>query len=208
MAAVDTKDPVVKAIVKSRKDGSKWAEIAEANSMTVGKAIFLHECATVEESDLIDPEASAATLQKAIVRMRDKHSMSWGQISARLGRGAIGEIKARSIYFGNGGEIDNVLRGGRRAGEKAAPVKEKAAKAPAKKAPAKKAAAKKTPANVSEMTADELVKAMVNKFVHTTDGDKLKAVMVAESNGMFEITDADGDEWGLEQGDIAKITAR
>jgi len=203
MAAVNIKDPLVKGIVKSRKDGLKWAEIAEANSMTVGKAIFLHECATVEESDLIDPEASAATLQKAIVRMRDKHSMSWGQISARLGRGAIGEIKARSIYFGNGGEIDNVLRGGRRAGEKAEPVKEKAAKAPAKKAPAKKA-----PANVSEMTADELVKAMVNKFVHTTDGDKLKAVMVAESNGMFEITDADGDEWGLEQGDIAKITAR
>lgn len=221
MAAPDIKTKQVKDIVKARKGGAKWSEIAEEAEVTVGRAIFLHECATVPEDDVVDPEATEATIRKAILRMRDKQDLSWGQISARLGRGAIGEGRVRTIYFDAGGETDNVKRGGRYANGKGRtdvrpdldedspkPKKAAAKKGAPKKAAAKKSAAKGQGKSIADMSAAELKKAMMNKFVHTTDGDKFKAVSVSESNGMFEITDAEGDEWGLEQGDIAKITAR
>lgn len=208
---------ITKAIVKARKSGAKWKEIADEVELTVGRTIFLHECATAPEDEQIDPEGKPAVVSKAIVTMRDKQSMSWGQISARMGRGAMGEGRVRTIYAEAEGTIENVKRGGRYPKDKTRadirPDLDDTSAKPAKgsKSAASKAASKKAPAKtggnkIADMSAKEFVAHAKGQFITTTDGDKLEVKSIKHSNGMFEIVDADGEDWGLEMSDIKKVT--
>lgn len=195
-------DNVASQIVKLRSSGKTWAEISETTGVAVGKAIFIHECETLDDDERF--KGTDAAITKKIISARDK-GMSWGQIAARAGWA---EGRCKKVYFEAGGETVNVHRGGRYpSGADRSEIRpdldEKAAAKPAKKA-TKKAAKKTAKSKAKAHTADSIK----GKFVTLSDGEKFKVVEVTESNGLFEATDADGEEWGFELDDIAKVTAR
>lgn len=191
---------LAKDIVKARKGGATWAQIAEDHGLTVGKAIFIHECETVPEDEKFKGTDAAVT--KRIVKARDD-GMSWGQIAARAGWS---EGRCKKAYFESGGEVVNVHRGGRYPegadrSEIRPDLEEKASAKPKGKA---KASAKKS----AKKSGKHTVKSITGKFVTTVEGDKIKVEKASLSNGYFEVTDPDGDEWGFEMDEIAKVTAR
>lgn len=199
-------------IVKARKAGDTWATIAEAMDLSVGKTIFIHECATVPDGERFT--GTDAAVAKKIVKARDS-GMSWGQIAARAGWP---EGRCKRLYFEDGGGNVNVHRGGRYPqGEDRGSIrpdldevgttktKPKGAKKAVKKAGAKKASAKKGGSKVADMTPAQFVKHAKGKTVTTTDGDKIKVSKISHSNGLFEVEDAEGDEWAFEISEVKLV---
>ena len=202
------------SIVKMRDQGKTWAEIADKHDMTVGKAIFAYDCATVPADERLT--GTDKQIASAVKKLRNS-GMAWGKIAARAGKT---EGWCRKVYFEAGGENVNVQRGGRypkgqgrkiirpdlfaKYGEietLGKPTKKTAAK----KAAPKKAAAKDKP---SDMTPDQFIKAAKGKRVHTVDGDSFKLVSATNDNGTIEALDAEGEEWGFELSEVDRLTAR
>lgn len=211
------------SIVRMRDEEERtWKEIAETLDVSIGKAIFTHMCATVPASEKL--KGSDAQITKGIVRLRDKENMGWGEISARAGWSP---GKCQKVYFEQGGETVNVGRGGRypngesretirpdlaeKLANKGSKSKAKASKATTKKAvkksAAKKAASKSGGKSVQDMSPAQFIKHAKGKFVHV-DGEKFKVADISESNGEFEVKDADGEEWGFTLEEVEKVTSR
>lgn len=99
-------------IVKRRDNGDKYAVIASDLGITVGKAIFLYECATVAPKDKI--KFTSETLGAKIDEARDE-GLSWGRISARTG---VPEGRVRSTWekhTGKSARGESIGKGGRKA---------------------------------------------------------------------------------------------
>jgi hypothetical protein len=100
-------DSQVEKIVKMRKDGKVWKDIADAVGGTVGQVILAYEKATVKPSEKIKDISG-----RDVVRLR-KEGVSWGRIAVR---GGITEVKVRSMFeetSGNSSLGERIGKGGR-----------------------------------------------------------------------------------------------
>jgi hypothetical protein len=130
-------------IVERRNEGEKYAPIAADLGITVGKAIFLYECATVEPKNKITFRTEE-DLGKKIVAARDK-GLSWGRIAAYSG---VPEGRVRKVWEETTGQSamgQSIGKGGRTPNG-VVKAKPKAKAKPAVKAAAKPAATKPAPA--------------------------------------------------------------
>ena len=130
-------------VVERRKSGEKYGPIAADLGITVGKAIFLYECATVAPKDKIR-FTDTDELGEKIVAARNA-GVSWGRISARTG---VPEGRVRSTWENATGKSamgESIGKGGRKANGVVAKPKAKAKAAPKAKAAAKPAAEKTAP---------------------------------------------------------------
>lgn len=101
-----------KQVVKLRDSGSKFEEIAETVGITPGRAIFLYDAATLEDSERITFK-NDEDLGKKLIKLRG--TLSWGKISARSG---VSEPKLKRLFEEAGGEANSRLgKGGRHAGD-------------------------------------------------------------------------------------------
>lgn len=104
-------------VLKMRAAGNKWEEIGEAVGITPGRAIFLHDVATVADEDKIkfrnDDE-----LSKKLLKLRP--ATSWGKIAARTG---VGEGKLKALYVAAGGDLSAHVHAGNASGAERAPRK-------------------------------------------------------------------------------------
>lgn len=124
-------------VLAKRNADLKYAEIASDLGITVGKAIFLYECANVAPKDKIKVDENVGA---KIVAVRAQ-GVSWGLIAARSG---LPEGKVKKIWSDTTNKPwlgETIGKGGRKANG-AAPVKAtKAVKAKPVKAAAKPAPA-------------------------------------------------------------------
>lgn len=113
----------------------KWNEIAEITGKAVGKCMLAYMSGRVPKKEIIK-NATAAD----IVRLRNKESLSWGEISVRV---QLPESTCRTLYTETTGDTTKGLRigkGGRHPGSAQAPSKKAAGKATAAKKAAPAAA--------------------------------------------------------------------
>lgn len=139
-----------KTIVARRNKGDKYGEIASDLNITVGKAIYLFECANQEPIAWTNEN----DLAKKIVAAR-KENQSWGIISARV---SLPEGKVRKIWSDTTGQDargQRIGKGGRTLNGAPKAAKPKVAAKP--KATPKVASAKAAPA------AEETAKAGVKR---------------------------------------------
>jgi hypothetical protein len=132
--ATATKDKktadVPSQVVKLKKAGSDFAEIAEQLDISVGKAKLFYLVGQTDPADRFEAK-NDADLAKRVVALRDKDKLSWGIISARSG---VPESRLRKIYEDTTGTPtlgNRIGKGGRfPSGETPPkPVKAKTAKA-------------------------------------------------------------------------------
>lgn len=100
-----------KQVVKLRDSGGKWEEIGETVGITPGRAIFLYDQATLDDSERISFK-NDEDLGKKLIKLRG--TLSWGKISARSG---VSEPKLKRLFVEAGGEENSRLgKGGRHPG--------------------------------------------------------------------------------------------
>lgn len=150
----------------------KWDEIGEITGVAVGKCMLAYMAARVPKKELIKNATDAD-----VVRLRDKMSLSWGEISVRC---QLPESTCRAMYTDGTGNTTKGLRigkGGRHPGDvEGIPRKKAAGKATVSKKAAAQAAS-------LEGVEDSEVAALITGYaikVSTGSGDpeaiKVKSV--------------------------------
>lgn len=173
-------------VVRLRKEGNKWPEVAEALGISQGKAQLLGAIADGEAAGVKKPTVAS------VVKDRDEGKMGWVEIASKYG---MTKAQTQKMYAESGKDpsASYVGRGGRYfshedaiAGQRAA---SKAAKTPSTKTPAVKRAAKPSadskPVFTEESTKDEIVAKLEGKTVTATTGvtRKVKAGSVKVGRG-------------------------
>lgn len=204
--ATATKDKktadVPSQVVKAKKAGSSFAEIADELDISVGKAKLFYLVGQVDPTDRIEAK-NDADLAKKVVAARDKDKLSWGVISARTG---VAESRLRKIYTdttGNDTLGNRIGKGGRFPSNEVrppAPAKAKTAaqtKADkAESAPAKVSAeAAKVP--IADMELPQLKTRLNGKTITVErEGGKMERITVSKvtrlKDGEMTLSDKDG----------------
>lgn len=202
---------VGKQIQKMRdKDGLPWFEIAQKVSLPQGKTIAAYEVASWPDNKVF--KGTEAATAKEIVRLRDKESLSWARIAARVN---ITEARCRTIYESTSGTPHRGNRIGK-GGRYPSDVEKPATKAPAKAAPktSTKKAAAKTPAKeaangrsttkkvaIHEMTKDQITARLTGKVIKFDHNGRVKTLKVgnvvnlSKKGGNLTVADAKGNEF-------------
>ena len=203
---------VGKKIQKMRdKDGLGWFEISQQVKLPQGKTIAAYEVAAWPENKVF--KGTDAAVAKEIVRLRDKESLSWARIAARVD---ITEARCRTIYEATSGTPhrgNRIGKGGRYPSDverpaTKAPAKPKATstkKAPAKSAPAKEGngAAKSTKKAVPihQMSQDQITARLTGKVIKFDHNGRVKTMKVgnvvnlSKKGGDLTVADAKGTEF-------------
>ena len=209
--------PVGKRIQKMRdKDGLGWFEISQQVKLPQGKTIAAYEVAAWPENKVF--KGTDAAVAKEIVRLRDKESLSWARIAARVD---ITEAKCRTIYEATSGTPHRGNRIGK-GGRYPSDVERPATKAPAKatKTTTKKAAAKSAPAKatgaakstkkavpIHQMSQDQITARLTGKVIKFDHNGRVKTMKVgnvvnlSKKGGDLTVADAKGTEFTFNVGE-------
>lgn len=104
-------EALTKQVVKLRDSGSKWSEIGDEVGIATGKAIFLYEVHSVDESERIKYK-NETDLGLKLLKLRG--TTSWGRLAARAG---LPESRLKKLFVEAGGEENSRIgKGGRHAG--------------------------------------------------------------------------------------------
>lgn len=200
---------VGKRIQKMRdKDGLGWFEISQQVKLPQGKTIAAYEVAAWPENKVF--KGTEAATAKEIVRLRDRESLSWARIAARVD---ISEARCRTIYEATSGTPhrgNRIGKGGRYPSDVERPATKAAAKpkaASTKKAPAKAAAKATTTKStkkavpIHQMSQDQITARLTGKVIKFDHNGRVKTMKVgnvvnlSKKGGDLTVADAKGTEF-------------
>lgn len=187
-------------VVKLRKEGRRWVEIAEALGKTEGVCIQLWD---INEAAVNAKKAGGRKLileptPKDIVKLRNEN-LSWGKIVALTGGIPESKVRALAEQGGLDPKGHRIGRGGRRPGSTngdGAPARAAGTTKKASKAVAKAAATPGLPANWEKLTDEQLVEKLPGKTLLVQRGDKSFELHVGEvtkvAKGNIHLKTVDG----------------